>query len=44
VAPIWATSLTGARRSSRASSESCKVEGMASGGRGQGHSILALMR
>jgi hypothetical protein len=33
-APIWATSLIGARRSSRASSESCRVDGSASGGSG----------
>ena len=33
-APICATSLTGARRSSRAISESCSVAGIASGGSG----------
>ena len=32
-APVWATSLTGARRSRRAISESCSVVGIASGGR-----------
>ena len=33
-APIWAISLTGARRSRRASSESWSVAGIASGGSG----------
>ena len=33
-APIWATSLTGARRSRRAIRESWSVAGIASGGRG----------
>src|SRR6516225_10657767 len=33
-AAIWATSLTGAKRSSRAVSESCSVVGMASAGSG----------
>ena len=33
-APIWASSLTGASRSSRAISESCRFAGIASGGSG----------